>query len=73
MAVVNICGVEYISFQELAKDSGMSPKSLQRAAGKAGLPNKKLGRSHFVQKVAFEKWWREEGSQKKDNNNDSCA
>ena len=70
MAVVNICGVEYISFQELAKDSGMSPKSLQRAAGKSGLPMKKLGRSHFVQKVAFEKWWREEGSTQKDTSHD---
>jgi len=68
MAVVNLCGVEYVSFSELARDSGMSPQSLQRAAGRAGLPMKKFGRSHFVQRVAFEKWIKD--NPKKETNNE---
>lgn len=60
MAVIKLAGVEFVSFRELAKDSGISPEQLQKAVSRAGLTTRKFGREHCVNKAQFEKWIHEE-------------
>lgn len=56
MARVSLLGVEFVSFAELAKGSGLSPAKLQRAVSEAGLDIRQFGRTHFVKKSEFEEW-----------------
>lgn len=56
MPVVTLLGVEFISFCDLAKGSGVSAAKLHKAVSDAGLDIRKFGRTFFVKKAEFEKW-----------------